>query len=276
MKSLFHAHWKSAADAAATWIRKRTYAVAATTLLFLLLLPRQATCQIPSPCCIELSLGLAQINASMVSTIGGGLSQIHSIENDMSRYQQQVLYPLQQITQTRSSLMQVWSSMRGMQNILNRPLQTATLPNPQQLESVLLSRDATRMSNLGTQYHQLYGSVPAANTAAPRDIDTIDISDAVAQDAMKRSMVYDQMADQELQAADQMQSAINQAAPGTAPMIEASAAAWLVKSQAYTQSALADLMRVNTIALANTSGGMKSRTASMNNVFQQTGAAMSR
>jgi len=59
----------------------------------------------------------------------------------------------------------------------------------------------------------------------------MDLSDAVAQDAMKRAVIYDQMADAELQAADQMQQAINNAAPGTAPMIEASAAAWLVKSQ---------------------------------------------
>ncbi len=223
-----------------------------------------------------MSLGLAQINTSLVNTIGGGLSRIHAIESDMRNYEQQVLYPVRLIAQTRTSLAQIWLSMRGIETILDRPLQTATLPKPRQLELVLLSRDATEISSLGPRYQQLYGALPAANAAAPQDIDAIDMSDAVAQDAMKRSLIYDQMADEELQAADRMQTAIDQAAPGTAPMIEASAAAWLVKSQAYTQSALADLMRVNSIALANAGSGMKTRAGSMNKLFQQSGTVLSR
>ncbi|MFL6446726.1 MAG: hypothetical protein ACJ746_03435 [Bryobacteraceae bacterium] len=198
-----------------------------------------------------MSLGLAQINGSLVSTIGGDLKKLNSIQSDIRDFEQKVLYPATLITQTRSLLGGLWNSMHGFRNLLNSPLHSATLPNPSQLETILLSRNAINIAQIGGVFQAVYGPTPAINTASPADRQTIDFSDAVAQDAMKRAMIYDQMADAELQAADQMQQAINNAAPGTAAMIEASAAAWLLKSQAYTQSAMADLMRVHSTGMAN-------------------------
>ena len=61
---------------------------------------------------------------------------------------------------------------------------------------------------------------------------------------MKRSIAIDAIADQELAASDQMMSALQSTAPGTAEMIGAQAGAWLVRSHAYTQQAMAELMRV--------------------------------
>jgi hypothetical protein len=264
--------FKAARERAAAWIRANTYPAMATTLLFALLIPQQATCQFVSPCCIQMSLGLVHINTSLVSTIAETLGKINAVESDIRNFEQQVLYPATLITQTRSLLGSLWSRLHGMQALLNGPLHSATLPNPSQLETVLLSRDATQVGNIAVRFQQLYGAVPAANTASPADRETLDMSDALAQDAMKRSVVYDQMADAELQAADQMQQAINNAAPGTAPMIEASAAAWLVKSQACTQSALADLMRVHGVALANAGNSFKQRAGAGQALQQQVGA----
>jgi hypothetical protein len=261
---------------AGEWLRRQTYPILATTLIYILLLPRTANCQVFAPCCAEMAIGLSKINSNLITTIGGGLNKIHSIENDMRNFEQTALYPVQLIAQTRTMLAQIWGQVHAVQNVLIQPLHTASLPNPQQLESVLLSRDAAQIANLGGRFQQLYGPVPAANTASPQDINSIDMSDAISQDAMKRALVYDEMADKELEAADQIQTAINQAAPGTAPMIEASAAAWLVKSQAYTQSALADLMRVGGITLANSGAGLKVRSGSINNLFQQTNQVLSR
>lgn len=254
---------------AGNWIRLHTYPALATTVLFALLTPQQAVCQFVSPCCIQMSLGLVQINSSLLSTIGGDLKKLNSIQSDMRDFDQKVLYPIALISQTRSLLGGLWGSMHGFLGILNTPLHSATLPNPMQLESVLLSRDVAKVVTIGTQFQTLYGPTPAVNTASPQDRVTIDMSDAVAQDAMKRSVVYDQMADAELQAADQMQQAIDNAAPGTAPMIEASAAAWLVKSQAYTQSALADLMRVQGVDLANAGDLLKQHATAGQSLQQQ-------
>jgi len=77
------------------------------------------------------------------------------------------------------------------------------------------------------------------------------MSDAAAQAAMKRSIAIDAIADQELQAAERLLQELQVAAPGTAPMIDAQASAWLVRAHAYTQAALAESMRLRAINLAN-------------------------
>jgi hypothetical protein len=85
----------------------------------------------------------------------------------------------------------------------------------------------------------------------------IDMTDAAAQDAMERAIAIDAIADQELAAADQINANVQSATPGSAPLIEAQADAWLVRAHAYTQSALSDLMRVRAIDLANNGAHLK-------------------
>jgi hypothetical protein len=74
---------------------------------------------------------------------------------------------------------------------------------------------------------------------------------------MKRAIEIDALADLELQAASQLNQSIQNAAPGSAPIIEAQADAWLIRANAYTQTATADLMRLRSIDLANTSADTK-------------------
>ena len=71
------------------------------------------------------------------------------------------------------------------------------------------------------------------------------------------SETIDAIADQELEAADQMMTALQSTAPGTAEMIGAQAGAWLVRSHAYTQQAMAELMRLRSIELAAQSARVK-------------------
>jgi hypothetical protein len=107
----------------------------------------------------------------------------------------------------------------------------------------------------------LYQTVPVTGNASPQTRDLIDMSDAAAQAAMKRSLAIDAIADTEMQAADRINQELQQAAPGTAPMVEAEAAAWLVRANAYTQSALGDLMRLRAVALADSSSQLKLNAA---------------
>ena len=65
------------------------------------------------------------------------------------------------------------------------------------------------------------------------------------------------MVDVQLKAAETIAGELNKATAGTAPMIEAQATAWLVRSNAYTQWALAELMRVRSAQLADGSAEMK-------------------
>ena len=80
-----------------------------------------------------------------------------------------------------------------------------------------------------------------------------DMTDAQAQDAMKRAIEIDALADAELAQADKMGQQISLAAPGSASILEAEADVWVVRANAYTQAALAELMRTRGIDIANQS-----------------------
>jgi len=72
----------------------------------------------------------------------------------------------------------------------------------------------------------------------------------------------------ELQAANQLNQSIQAAAPGSAPIIEAQADAWLIRANAYTQSATADLMRLRAVDLANASADIKMVATNTTNLRQ--------
>ena len=103
------------------------------------------------------------------------------------------------------------------------------------------------------------------NAASPAVRTMTDMTDAQAQDAMKRAIEIDALADAELKEADQMGQQITAAAPGSAPILEAEADVWVVRANAYTQAALAELMRTRGIDLANQSAAAKLATTNNTN-----------
>jgi hypothetical protein len=237
----------------------RCHSVLVAVLLFLTVLisPKKVQGQLPSPCCAVLAAGLGTINSTLGSVIGGGLQAINSVLSDISSFEQTVIWPKQAIAQAFGMAGLIQGFYAQMRAIFQIPIATATLQNPRQLESILLSRNAGQIPNTTGGYAAVYGVVPTPQNAPPPVRDIIDMTDAVAQDAMERAIAIDAIADQELAAADQINTNVQSAAPGTAPIIEAQADAWLIRAHAYTQSALADLMRVRAIDLANNGAHLK-------------------
>jgi len=239
------------------WVQNHVILVAAVFLLIAVAAPRRVSGQAPSPCCVTLAIGLSTINTTITNVIGGGLQAISGIEQQVQQLEQNVVWPAQAINQARGLVGSVQGIYTQIKTVFAIPISSATLPNPRQLESILLSRNAAQIANTGAGYGAVYGSVPVPANAPPAVRDMIDLTDAVAQDAMQRAIAIDAIADQELQAADQINTSLQNAAPGSAPIIEAQADAWLVRANAYTQSALADLMRVRAVDLANSGTAMK-------------------
>src|SRR5260370_34093853 len=101
-------------------------------------------------------------------------------------------------------------------------------------------------------------------------------TDAEAKAALKKAVQMDALADIELAAADRINQQIQNAAPGSAPILEAQAAAWLVRANAYTQSAMAELVRVRSIDLANTGAQLKFSASDTNTLRNNTGQALGR
>jgi hypothetical protein len=216
-----------------------------------------------------MAAGLSTISSTLSSVIGGGLNGILSIEQGISNFEQTVVWPQNLINQARSLVGSVQGIFGQIEGVMRVPVNSATLPATRQFEQILLSRDPNQIAQTSAQYTAVYGAVPDATAASPQARDMVDMTDAAAQAAMKRAIEIDALADLELQAADQINQSVQTAAPGSAPIIEAQADAWMVRANAYTQAATADLMRVRAIDLANASANVKNGSANAAAVQQQ-------
>ena len=200
---------------------------------------------------------LQNVIGPLLSSISGAMSAIQSITQGILDFQQNTVYPLAAINSARALVGQVQGIYNSIRGIWSTVVLSATLVNPQGLENVILSKNAGQIGAVGARYSAVYTPLPAATEVHPTTRDVIDSSDAASQAAMKRSMAIDDIADRELAAADQMMSALATTAPGTAEMIGAQAGAWVVRSQAYTQQALAEMMRLRAIELAGQGAQLK-------------------
>lgn len=238
-------------------------------LVFSLLAPSPARSQFLGPCCVILAAGLSTISSTLGNVIGGGLNGILHVEKGISNFEQTVVWPQNLIHQARSLIGSIQGIFNQMQAVMRVPVNSATLSATQQFEQNLLSRNPNQIAQTSAQYSAVYGAVPNAAAASPQTRNMIDMTDATAEAAMKRAIEIDALADLELQAANQINQSIQTAAPGSAPIIEAQADAWLVRANAYTQSATADLMRVRAIGLADASVNAKNGAANAAAVQQQ-------
>ena len=205
------------------------------------------------------SIGSAISNTigSALRTINSALETLNGLMSGIQAFFTSIVYPQAAISRAQGLVGAIQGLYTQIQAISHLNVASATLANPQQLEQVLLSRNPTNVPGVTANYQTIYQTVPVPQNASPQTRDLIDMSDAAAQAAMKRAIAIDAISDTEMQAANQINSQLAQAAPGTAPMVEAEAAVWLVRANAYTQSALADVMRLRAVTLANSGAQLK-------------------
>jgi hypothetical protein len=234
------------------WWRPTVWKATAVAVLALIILPSRANGQFG----VELAAILAALSKveSLMSTyVAAPLKTINQAQQSIATYEQEIVYPIAAINQARTSVTQFENQFRQLTNMFKVNVSSATLPQSQNLESLLLSRNAANISTVSPQFQNVYGVVMPQNAASPQLRNMTDMTDAQAQDAMKRAIQIDALADAELAEADQMGQQISVAAPGSAPILEAEADVWVVRANAYTQAALAELMRTRGIDIANQS-----------------------
>jgi hypothetical protein len=242
------------------WYRSTVLKIGGVAFGVLLIVPNHARGQFGIDTAAIMA-ALSQMQSLMNTYIAAPLKTINQYEQSAAKYEQQVMYPLTAINQAKSSVMQSESQFTQLSNMFRTVnVSSATLPQSQSLESSLLSRNAANVPTVSNQYQQVYGVVMAQNTTSPAVRTMTDMTDAQAQDSMKRAIEIDALATAELSEADQMGQQITQAAPGSAPILEAEADVWVVRANAYTQAALAELMRTRGIDLANQSKAAKLAT----------------
>jgi hypothetical protein len=222
------------------------------------LLPSKARSQLGlDPCCAMIQVGLNTISGLLRNSVATPLGSIQQSQQQSANFEQQVVFPVAAISQARNMAVQFQGQFAQMRQLFQLPISSATLRTPQLLEQSLLSGNPGVMPQITSNYSALYGAVmPPAN--APQSVrNMVDMTDAEAQAAMKKAVEIDALANLELEAAEQINQQLQTAAPGTSPILEAETAAWLVRANAYTQSAMAELVRVRSIELANSSGQLK-------------------
>jgi hypothetical protein len=257
---------------AALWEHRKVLLV--LVLIVSLLAPQPVNAQ----SAIDLAAIIAAINSigtAIANTIGpalrainGALGTLNQLMSSLQAFFVNIVYPQSAITRAQGLVGAVGSLYTQSQAISAVNVASATLPNPQQLEQLLLSRNPMNVPGVSANYQTVYQTLPVPQNASPQTRDLIDMSDAAAQDAMKRAIAIDAIADAEMQAANQINNQLAQAAPGTAPMVEAEAAAWLVRANAYTQSALGDVIRVRAVTLANSGAQLKFNAANSAQIRQ--------
>ena len=232
----------------------------AAVLFVSLVVPQPAHAQFGADMAVILA-GLQKISSLLTSSVASPLKQIQTVEQDEQQFQKTVMYPQQAINSAKALSASFTAPMRNMQSLMNLNFSSATMPAPQQLEQQMLSGNPNNVGAFGTSYSQVYGTLPL-QTAAPQNVrSTIDMTDAQAQDAMKKAIELDALATRELEVAQSLNQQIQTAAPGTAPILEAEGSAWVLQGNAYSQSAMAALLRVRSTELSNAGSNVKNSTA---------------
>ena len=243
---------------ASTVVGWRTVSTVAVLTACVAFVPLRARGQFGlDPCCAIISTGLNTISGLLKNVVAKPLASIQQIQQQTANFEQQVIYPVSAITSAQALAGQLHTQLSKLSQFYRLPTHSATLPAPQRLEQVLLSHDPQRLDQVSQNYSLVYGNViPPAD--APEGLrNMVDMSDAEAQAALKKAVELDALADIEIAAADQINQQLQTAAPGSAPILQAQTAAWLVRANAYTQSATAELIRIRSIDLANTVAQLK-------------------
>lgn len=261
------------------WVlrRGRTAGTALVLAAACMLLSQRARAQFGlDPCCAIISAGMNTVSGLLKNVVGKPLSAIDQLRRQAADFEQQVVYPAAAIDSARQSVAQLEGVARQMTQLAHLPLNSATLPAAQRLESSLLSRDPQALAQLSANYVAVYGAVMPASDASDPIRNLVDAGDAEALAALKKAVEIDALADVELSTATELSRQLESAAPGTAPLLQAEAASWAVRADAYTQSAVAELLRVRSTTLAAAGAQMKLGASDLDNLRRQTGNVLAR
>lgn len=213
---------------------------------------------------------LKTITETIQGAIGGALGGIQTLQNTINNFRQQVIWPLDQINQARAFVTTTQAQYSGLmlqiQNIRNN---SATLTNPSRLELVSRSGQSGAIRQLQPLYTSVYGNVPSTTDARRLQRNLIDIDDALAQGALKTTVLSDQATRRMLALADAIEQQCAAAAPGSAPMLATEAGISELESQAFLAKVLAAELRQEAAKLAHQNSILKQSATSTRNLMNQ-------
>jgi hypothetical protein len=195
---------------------------------------------------------LQTMNTAMQEDMAVPLTAIQGIEQQSATFQQQTIYPTSQIVSVQGLASNFRSQMAQMQTVTSTPTPMAQPGTAQAaLETATLSGNTGNISNIPQMYTQVYGPTPTpAQVSDPHQLSAIDMGDAQAKDALAKSVQLDAAATTEMGVASQLMTEAQSSTPGTASMVQSQASAWILQAHAYSQGAMAQLLRTRSASLS--------------------------
>jgi len=210
------------------------------------------------------------ILGTITGPIGGALTDINRVRSEVLQTEQQALWPVALITETRNYIATIKASYRGwMNSVFAIRVNSAILPASRSFESEFLSAQSGQIPAIGLSYTTEYGALPGMGAAPQLNLQMMDIDDATAKDATEQSMAADQATQTMLQTAQKIEDEAETTAPGTADMLAAEARTAELASIAMQQKLLAYQLREAAIELAHRDAVLKQSTTNMQNLNQQ-------
>jgi hypothetical protein len=216
---------------------------------------------------------LTAITSTLQNGVGQVLGGIRSITTRVRDFEQQAVWPLAAINQTKAFVVQVRTQFSSLAaQIHSIEVASARLASPSQLESLLRSGGTLRFDQISASYSKVYKALPLATQATAAQRNLIDIDDAMALGALKTATVTDAATAQMLNVANGLEQQAATSAPGTTSILTAQAQASNLESQAMLQRLLAAELRQEAARLAHANALRKesaSATHDLRNNLQQ-------
>ena len=195
--------------------------------------------------------------------INTALGDINAVRTAISDFYQQAIWPVSLIDEARAQVTQMIGQYRSlMASILDINLNSATLPVPANLQTVMRDQQTGNFGALTAAYGETYGNIPPQATASPADRNLADMDDALALDNLKTLKETDAADKLTLEGANDIENEASQAAPGSAPYMTATAVVASIESQAVMQKMLAAELREEAAQLAHRNA-LRKRSAAL-------------
>lgn len=209
------------------------------------------------------------ILGTITGPIGGALTDINRVRSEVLQTEQQALWPVALIEETRNYIATIKASYRGwMNSVFAIRVNSAILPASRSFESEFLRAQSGQIPDISQSYATEYGAQPAMGAAPQLNLQMMDMEDATAKDATEQSMAADQATQTMLQTAQKIEDQAETTAPGTADMVAAEARTAELASIALQQKLLAWQLREAAIELSHRDAVLKQSTTSMQNLNQ--------
>jgi len=139
-----------------SWTKKRAWLLVLLLALVPLSQHRIHGQILPDPCCPILIAGLGTIADLLRTVIGGPLDEIRSIQDEINRYQREVIWPQEAINRARALVGTVTGMVTQLRSLIHINVQSATLPQPVSLERTLLSANPDSVNQVAGEYAAVY------------------------------------------------------------------------------------------------------------------------